>query len=411
MRRPVTLLASLLALPAAQGSAQPPAPLPLQVFTVDAGHSIAEFSIGFAFTRVKGRFTQTHGTILYDRTDPARSSVTVILETKSIDTGWPHRDEHLRTSDFFDVERYPTITFRSERLRRVGDGWVAEGPLTMHGVTKTIAIPFRLAQPPVRDPQSRWVMLDVVGTARLARKDFGILGGSTFNSWFTTARSATMADTVDVSLEVEGYRVDETSQRPPPIEAALERARTDGVEAYVARLRDSSKTKPPERWQAYYVGQDLVVRALVATGRLPEAVTLSRALTELFPASASARLLHGYVLAVAGDARSAGEQYLKGREVFRPKPEDPNEKFEQVDENWYWLDLLARTAVETGHGAEAVGLARAITALYPATADAFVTCGYALAAVGDTRGAAEQYAKALELDPMATRALELRRRL
>ena len=85
--------------PRAQSSA-PPA---LREYTVDFGHSIVEFSIGFAFSRVKGRFTNAKGTILYDDANPANSSVTMVIEAKSIDTGWPHRDEHLRTDDFFDV--------------------------------------------------------------------------------------------------------------------------------------------------------------------------------------------------------------------------------------------------------------------------------------------------------------------
>src|SRR5262245_32601439 len=110
----------------------------LQEYTIDAGHSIAAFSVGFAFTHVNGRLTETHGTILYDPAAPERSSVTVVIDAKSLDTGWPHRDEHLRTDDFFDVDHFPTITFQSTRLTRSGETWVASGPLTMHGVTKEI---------------------------------------------------------------------------------------------------------------------------------------------------------------------------------------------------------------------------------------------------------------------------------
>src|SRR5262245_35719146 len=86
--------------------ALPPMKSPRE-YTVDFGHSIVEFSIGFAFNRVKGRFTAAKGAILYDEQNVANSSVTMVIESKSIDTGWPHRDEHLRTDDFFDVEKYP----------------------------------------------------------------------------------------------------------------------------------------------------------------------------------------------------------------------------------------------------------------------------------------------------------------
>src|SRR6476659_1217396 len=76
----------------------------LQQYQLDAGHSIFEFSIGFAFTHVKGRFTDPKGSILYDPANPENSSVTVIAPSKSLDTGWGNRDRHLKTSDFFDVE-------------------------------------------------------------------------------------------------------------------------------------------------------------------------------------------------------------------------------------------------------------------------------------------------------------------
>ena len=201
---------SLLAAFAIHGP--PPVLLP-QEYAIDAGHSIVEFSIGFAFSRIKGRFTQVKGTILYDPADVAKSSVTVIIETNSLDTGWPHRDEHLRTSDFFDVERFPIVTFQSEQLRRSGETWLAEGPLTMRGVTRRIVIPFRFPQPPTRSPESRWMILNASGALRLARKDFGILGGDTFNSWFTRARNATMSDSVDIELEIEGWLADHGSAR------------------------------------------------------------------------------------------------------------------------------------------------------------------------------------------------------
>src|ERR1044071_7434240 len=104
-------------------AAQGPPRLAVQEFAFDAGHCIVEFSVPFALTHVKGRFPQTHGTILYDPDEPERSSVSVVIETNSLDTGWPHLDDHLRSDDFFDVEHYRTITFHSEKLDRAGDAW------------------------------------------------------------------------------------------------------------------------------------------------------------------------------------------------------------------------------------------------------------------------------------------------
>ena len=94
--------------------------------------------------------------------------MTIAIDANTIDTGFPLRDDHLRTSDFFDVEKYPTIVFQSERLVPQGDSWMLTGKLTMHGVTKTIAIPFRLLHPPTRSPESNWMVLDAAGARIVA---------------------------------------------------------------------------------------------------------------------------------------------------------------------------------------------------------------------------------------------------
>ena len=387
------------------------APLPLREYTVDFGHSIVEFSIGFAFSRVKGRFTSGKGTILYNEAQPANSSVTFVIEAKSIDTGWPHRDEHLRTDDFFDVEKYPTIVFQSERLTPQGDGWVAEGRLTMHGVTKSIAIQFRFPRVPTRSPESGWMIMNAEGAVRLARTDFGIVGGSTHNSWFDKARAATMADSVDVSLEIEGYRADAASQRTAGVEAVLERVRSSGVQSQIDRLTEAKRTRPAEQAAGLLGGGDLVTRGLIATGRIADAVTLARALAQLFPTETRAAAVHALALSIAGDTRGAAQEYGRMKQIFRPPVVDPNERFPQDDENWYYLDQLARTTIEWQYAPHGVPLARAIAELYPGTARAHTTLGVLLAQTGDVKGAEGAYAKALDVDARETRALEWRRRL
>jgi polyisoprenoid-binding protein YceI len=381
----------------------------LQEYRLDAGHSIIEFSVGFAFSRVKGRFTNAVGTILYDSLQPAQSSITIVIDSKSLDTGWPHRDEHLRTSDFFDVEKFPTIVFQSDRLRQTDGGWLADGNLTMHGVTKPVTIPFRFPRPPTRSPESYWMIFVAEGNLRLSRSDFGIFGGSTFNSWFNKARAATMADSVDISLEIEGWNADAQSQRMP-IEAALERIKTGGVQTWIDRLDSVRKVLPAERFQAYFTGADFITRALLATGRVDDALTLSRALTEFYPSAPRAYVLNGVALSFRGDTRGAAKQYAKAIEVFRPRVVDPNEKFPQDDEQWTYLDQVVRTLLEWDRPAVAVPVARAVVTMYPSIARAQTTLGVALGASGDAKGAAASYAKALEIDSRETRALEYRRR-
>jgi polyisoprenoid-binding protein YceI len=397
--------------PAQPARATSPAPHALREYLVDYGHSIVEFSIPFAFSRVKGRFTAGKGVILYDEAEPTNSSVTMVIETKSIDTGWPHRDEHLRTDDFFDVEKYPTIVFQSSRLTRSGDGWNADGQLTMHGVTSPVSIAFRFPRSPSRSPDSGWMILNADGTLRLKRADFGILGGSTHNSWFDKARAATMADSVDISLEIEGYSADAVSQRPAAVDAALERIRTSGIQSQIDRLAEAKRTRPEAQAAGLIGGADLVTRGLIATGKIADAVKLSGAFAELFPTSTRAAAVHGLALSISGDRSGAAREYQRMRQIFKPPVVDPNEKFPQVDETWYQLDQLAWVTIAWGQAAHGVSLARTIAELYPGAARAHTTLGVLLAETGDTKGAEAAYAKALEVDPRETRALEWRRRL
>jgi polyisoprenoid-binding protein YceI len=391
----------------------------LEEYVVDAGHSIVEFSIPFAFTRVKGRFTEWTGTMLYDRANPSNSSVSAVIDAKSIDTGWPHRDDHLRTSDFFDVERYPKIIFQSDRLRSTPTGWMADGRLTMHGVTKNVSLPIQiLAEGPQRSPESRNLLLDGTSELRLARKDFGITGGSQYNSWFTAARAATMGDSVSISIEVEGWLPDVASQRPPGVEGNVSRLKEKGVAAYVDRLRqardsaDHGRTiagTPGPAWPVYFSGQDLTVRALANDGRIPDAVALAEAMTSLF-GSWRSYLVHGYTLALSGKEREASAAFARAKALYKPPPPSA-EKFKQVDDDWWQANQLVQGALESGQRQAAVHVARVLTEIYPTWARAFVTLGQTLAAEGDTRGAGEAYATALKLDPDETRAMEWSRRL
>ena len=121
--------------------------------------------------------------------------------------------------------------------------------------------------------------------------------------------------------------------------------------------------------------------------------------------------MSGNALAASGNPKAAAQQFARAREVFRPPVPDPTEKFPQVEPFWYYSDELVRTSLEWGRVTEAVLLARAVTEIYPGTSRAHASYGLALATSGDSAGAAAAYARALELDPRETRALEWKRRL
>lgn len=217
------------------------APVPVREYRIDAGHTDVAFSIGFLGHPVRGRFDDVRGTIAYAATDPGASGVTVVIATKSISTGSAHRDEHLRSPDFFDAAKFPAIVFRSVSIVRRGDALVATGPLTMHGVTRTVVIPFRETIAPVADPHGSNLVF-FSGRLRIARKDFAILGGSKYNDWFDELRSAAMGDTVDVTLDVAGWQPDPMRAKPYDDDTAAQALHARGRTAEaIALLRAASE--------------------------------------------------------------------------------------------------------------------------------------------------------------------------
>jgi polyisoprenoid-binding protein YceI len=116
-----------------------------KTWTIDGTHSQVEFSVKhMMFTTVRGRFDDFEGSVVLDADAPERSSVSVEIEAGSIDTQVDARDQHLRSADFFDVEKYPTITFRSRRvegdLSEPGNAFTVVGDLTLHGVTREVVL-------------------------------------------------------------------------------------------------------------------------------------------------------------------------------------------------------------------------------------------------------------------------------
>jgi polyisoprenoid-binding protein YceI len=122
---------------------------------------------------VKGKFTDYSITLNHDEKDVTKSSVSVTIKATSVDTGIERRDAHLRNPDFFDVEKYPEITFKSERIEKKGKQFIAHGPLTMHGVTKQIALPFTITGT-FKNPANNKTSVGYAAKVVLNRRDYGI---------------------------------------------------------------------------------------------------------------------------------------------------------------------------------------------------------------------------------------------
>lgn len=113
-------------------------------YPIDMNHSTVGFAVPImgGLSKVRGKFTDFTVNLTNDEKDITKSTVNVVIKATSINTGIEGRDRHLRTADFFDVEKFPEITFQSSKIEKKGKQFIAHGPLTMHGVTKEIALPF-----------------------------------------------------------------------------------------------------------------------------------------------------------------------------------------------------------------------------------------------------------------------------
>jgi len=144
-------------------------------WAIDPAHSSVEFSIKhLMITTVKGRFPGVAGSVTLDETNLANSAVDVTIDAASIDTREPQRDAHLRSADFFDVDKFPTLTFTSRRVTDVaGDRFRLIGDLTIRGITREVILAVT-AQGRARDPWGG-ERAAFAATTKIKRSDFGLL--------------------------------------------------------------------------------------------------------------------------------------------------------------------------------------------------------------------------------------------
>ena len=167
-------------------------------WAIDPAHSSVEFAVRhLMITTVKGRFTEVEGTVVLDEADPAASTAEIIVNVASIDTREAQRDAHLRSADFFDADKYPTLTFRSAAVRDVTPGgFTLVGALTIHGVTREVALDV-VHEGRARDPWGG-ERAGYAATTKIKRSDFGL----TWNQLLETGGLA-VSDDVRISLDIE----------------------------------------------------------------------------------------------------------------------------------------------------------------------------------------------------------------
>ncbi|MDQ1471928.1 MAG: hypothetical protein QOJ99_3408 [Bryobacterales bacterium] len=190
-----TLLAALLVLP--NLSAQDAA------WRIDPLHSLAQFSVRhMMISTVRGQFGGVKGSIHYDPKNPMAATVEATIDCTTINTGEPKRDNDLKGEEFFDVKKYPVMTFRSKRVDVAGAGRLkVTGDLTVNAITKQVVLDLDGPTPPIKDTQGR-EKIGVSATTKISRKEFGILYNPVLE-----AGGVAVSDEVSIVLDIELIRI------------------------------------------------------------------------------------------------------------------------------------------------------------------------------------------------------------
>jgi len=175
--------------------------LAADTFVVDKQHSEATFQVRHLVSRVSGKFDDFAGAISIDQANPPASSVEFTIKTPSFNTGVADRDKHLRSADFFEVEKYPEITFKSTSIKASSrkDVYDVTGTFTLHGVTKTITLPVEFLGF-VKDPRGNQ-RAGFSAKTTLNRKDYGMVWNRALDSGGTL-----LSDDVDIAVNIEAAK-------------------------------------------------------------------------------------------------------------------------------------------------------------------------------------------------------------
>lgn len=168
------------------------------IWNIDPAHSNAQFTVRhLGISNVSGAFAKVTGTVVLEEKDIARSQVSAVIDAGSVDTRVPDRDKDLRSPNFLDVEKYPTLEFKSKRIVNDGAKLQLIGDLTLHGTTREVTLDVDGPTPELNDPWGN-VRRGFSATTTINRKDFGVVWNNTLK-----AGEAVVGDNVKIQIDVE----------------------------------------------------------------------------------------------------------------------------------------------------------------------------------------------------------------
>lgn len=167
-------------------------------YQIDPAHSSIQFSVRhLMISNVRGTFTGVKGTVVYDSEKPSETTIEAEIDASTINTLEPTRDGHLKTAEFLDVEKYPTMKFKSTKVEKAGDGLQVTGDLTLHGVTKPVVLSVEEVAPETKDPSGK-TRVGASARTKIKRSDFGL----TWNAVLETGGVA-LSDELKLDFELE----------------------------------------------------------------------------------------------------------------------------------------------------------------------------------------------------------------
>jgi polyisoprenoid-binding protein YceI len=187
MIRTYALLLSALAIPAFAAD-----------YDIDSAHTAAQFSVRHLMvSNVRGIFKKVTGKVVYDEGNPSATVVQASIDVSTVDTGEPARDKHLKSPDFFDLDKFPTMTFVSRSASKTAEGLEVTGDLTLHGVTKPVVLHVSDITNELKDPRGM-LRRGATATTRINRQDFGVQWNHNLDGG-----GVVVGDEVSITIDIE----------------------------------------------------------------------------------------------------------------------------------------------------------------------------------------------------------------
>ncbi len=284
--------------------------LAVQRFDIDWPHSAVEFAVRFmALSTVRGAFANFGGTLMYNAASIPQSSVSIVIETNSINTNVGARDQDLKSENFFDAAKYPLITFHSEMIEKSKDGFIAHGPLTMHGVRHPVAIEFTQIHPVSADAWGNR-RVGFFGHTSLSRKAYGILGTKFWNSEYDPGKMS-ISDNVDIDLTLEAEVNQVERWTTPKGDSLLTAVQAKGLKTALAEFRSAASDTTSSVSKISDAMLMTVTVKLMHRGRYADAIEAYKLAIDLHPSASWAYAGLGEAYLMSANKGLAVENFRK----------------------------------------------------------------------------------------------------